>query len=119
MNLHRIIISEGAGEQLVGLTLDEIIRDGKVTNPYQNFVLGWLSEFFREGVRPTKPGLRNPGMLGATSTAVVENIKSLTDEEAVRLAKFLRATLDQSEKLPWGTNLSQVEFMQNVLTRQD
>jgi len=127
MNLHRAIVNEEAGEQNVVLTLDEIIRDGKVTNPYQNFILGWLSEHFRlaagaqhrSGIPPASPGLRNPGELGATSTEIVESIKALTPEEAVQLAQFLRECVLFSEKLPWGVNLCAVDWIHYVLKHQD
>jgi len=119
MNLHRAIVNEGYGEQLVVLTLDEIIKAGKVTNPYQNFVLGWLSEHFRKGNRPLSPGLKNPGSVGATSAAVVEEIKGLTPEEAVTLAQFLKDCITVSEPKAWGSDLAVADWMKFVLSRQD
>ncbi len=119
MNLHRTIVNEGYGEQLVVLTLDEIIKAGKVTNPYQNFVLGWLSEHFRNGVKPMSPGLRPPGSLGATSSSVVESIKGLTPEESVKLAQFLKDCVTASDQKPWGSDLAVADWMKFVLQRQD
>lgn len=119
MNLHRTIIHEGFGEQLVVLTLDEIIKAGKVTNPYQNFVLGWLSEHFRNGPKPMAPGLRPPGSLGATSAAVVESIKALTPEESVKLAQFLKDCITVSEPKAWGSDLAVADWMKFVLSKQD
>lgn len=119
MNLHREIINEGFGEQVVILTLDEVIRAGKVTNPYQSFVLGWLSEHFRTGVKPAAPGLRNPGSVGATSTAVVEEIKSLTPEESVKLAQFLKDCMITAQPMAWGSDLSVADWLKFVLRKQD
>ena len=119
MNLHRSILNEGHGEQLVGLTLDEIIKAGKVTNPYQTFVLGWLSQHFNEGVKPTSPGLRNPGSIGATASSVVESIKALTPEEAVKLAQFLKDCLIEGQAMPWGAQPCPVDWIKFVLARQD
>lgn len=118
MNLHRVIVNEGYGEQLVALTLDEIIKAGKVTNPYQNFVLGWLSEHFRTGAKPLAPGLRPPGSLGATSSAVVESIKALTPEESVKLAQFLRDCINASQPMAWGSDLVVADWMKFVLSKQ-
>ena len=119
MNLHRTIVNEGFGEQLVVLTLDEIIKAGKVTNPYQNFVLGWLSEHFRNGEKPMSPGLRNPGSVGATSAAVVESIKGLTPEEAVKLAQFLKDCITVAQPKAWGSDLAVADWMKFVLRKQD
>jgi hypothetical protein len=119
MNLHRAIINEGYGEQQVVLTLDEIIKAGKVTNPYQTYVLCWLSEHFRGGNKPLAPGLRPPGALGATSTAVVESIKSLTPEETVSLAQFLKDCMNISAPMAWGSDLAVADWMKFVLRRQD
>lgn len=119
MNLHRVITNEGYGEQQVILTLDEVIKHGKVTNPYQTFVLGWLSEHFRTGVKPASPGLRNPGSVGGTSTAVVEEIKSLTPEESVQLAQFLKDCMTQAIPMAWGSDLCIADWMKFVLHRQD
>lgn len=119
MNLHRTVVNEGYGEQLVALTLEEIIKAGKVTNPYQNFVLCWLSEHFRNGTKPLAPGLRPAGSLGATSAAVVESIKSLTPEEAVKLAQFLKDCITVSNPMAWGSDLAVADWMKFVLHRQE
>lgn len=119
MNLHRTIVNEGYGEQLVALTLEEIIKAGKVTNPYQTFVLCWLSEHFRNGTKPLAPGLRPPGSLGATSSAVVESIKALSPEEAVTLAQFLKDCINVSDPKAWGSDLAVADWMKFVLKKQD
>lgn len=119
MNLHRTVLNEGYGEQLVALTLDEVIKNGKVTNPYQTFVLCWLSEHFRSGEKSLAPGLRPPGGLGATSTAVVESIKALTPEEAVKLAQFLKDCITVADPKAWGSDLAVADWMKFVLRKQD
>lgn len=119
MNLHRTIVNEGYGEQLVALTLDEVIKAGKVTNPYQTFVMCWLSEHFRAGSKSLSPGLRPPGSLGATSSEVVESIKSLTPEESVKLAQFLKDCITVSDGKAWGSDLAVADWMKFVLRRQD
>lgn len=120
MNLHRDIVNEGLyGEQQVILTLEEVIKAGKVTNPYQTFVLSWLSEQFRTGVKPAAPGLRNPGSLGATSTAIVESIKALSPEESVTLAKFLKDCMEAAIPMAWGSDLCVADWLKFVLRKQD
>lgn len=119
MNLHRVIVNEGYGEQLVVLTLDEVIKAGKVTNPYQTFVLCWLSEHFRNGVKPAAPGLRNPGSVGGTSAAVVEEIKALTPDESVKLALFLKDAVTVAQPMAWGSDLCVADWLKFVLAKQD
>lgn len=119
MDLHRDIINEGFyGEQQVVLTLEEIIKAGKITNPYQTFVLCWLSEQFRTGIKPAAPGLRNPGTIGATSTAIVESIKALSPEESVKLAQFLKDAVEASIPMAWGSDLCVADWLKFVLHKQ-
>lgn len=119
MNLHRVITNEGFGEQLVVLTLDEIIKGGKITNPYQTFVLSWLSEHFRAGVKPASPGLSNPGSVGGTSTAIVQEIKALSPEESVKLAQFLKDAMTIAQPMAWGSDLCVADWLKFALSKQD
>jgi len=99
MKLHQeISIVEGQGPVPVKMTLDEIINAGKVTNPYQTFVLSWLSEFFKDGPAAGDLETGNPTTFqDATKTANIQIIKSLSPQDQVSLAMYLKACVESSE----------------------
>jgi hypothetical protein len=114
-------INEGQGPVPVMMTLDEIIRAGKVTNHYQTFVLAWLSEFFKKGLKSASLQLENPIDFesGATSSAVINAIKSLSDAEAVHLATYLKDCIDAGECALKDPESTTVDWMRFVLRKQD
>ncbi len=128
MKLHQAIssqdttrLAEAQGPVSTALTLDEIISAGKVTNHYQIFVLGWLSEFFKNGLRSASLELENPVPFesGATHTDVVNALKALTPENQVQLAQYLKDCLVAGESALHNKNLSIVDWMRFVLQKQD
>jgi hypothetical protein len=125
MKLHREIeITEGQGPVPVVLTLDEIIRDGKVTNHYQIFVLSWLSEFFstginKNGIVPGSLAVGNPVEFGnATSSDVINGLKSLSGEAQVMLAIYLKSCVEVGENLISTPMMSTYEWIKHVLRVQ-
>jgi hypothetical protein len=119
MKLIRSITNEAyAGEQLVGLTLDEITKAGKVTNPYQTFVLSWLSEYFKDGLKAADLPLRNAGEVGGTSTDTINAIKALSPTDAVALATYLRACVDAGESALHDHSMTGHEWINFVLQKQ-
>lgn len=128
MKLHRSIstieqygLTEAQGPVSVMLTLDEIIKAGKVTNPYQTYVLGWLSEFFKNGLKSASLELENPVPLesGATSTAVVNELKSLLPEQQVALAQYLKDCVQAGECALHHKDLDIAEWINFVCRKQD
>lgn len=122
MKLHReIAITEGQGPVPVKLTLAEIIKDGKVTNSYQTFVLAWLSEFFKNGMKSISLDLEGPISFGsaATSTNVQTALKSLSPEDQVLLAQYLMDCIDQGESALHAREMDVIEWQKYVLQRQD
>lgn len=128
MKLHRQIdliaqtdLSEGQGPVPLVMTLDEIIKDGKVTNPYQIFALGWLSEFFKKGLKSISLQLENPIDFesNATHTDVVQALKNLTPENQVHLAQYLKDCISAGESALKNPVSSTVEWMHFVLQRQE
>lgn len=113
-------IVEGQGPVPVIMTLDEIIKAGKVTNPYQTFVLGWLSEFFKNGLKSASLQLENPIDFesNATHTDVVMGLKSLSPEAQVQLAQYLKDCVIAGESLVKVHNLDIIEWMRYVLQAQ-
>lgn len=119
MKLLRAITNEAyVGEQWVGLTLDEIVKGGGISNPYQAFVLGWMAEYFKDGAKSKDLPLRNPGEIGATSVETVRAIKALTPEEAVTLAAYLKDCVDSGESMLHDRTMASVDWINYVLHRQ-
>ena len=120
MKLHRMITLEAQGPVSVGLTLDEIIRAGKVTNPYQTFVLGWLSEFFKNGLKSADLQLESPIDFEskATSTTVVSALKAMEPADAVALAQYLKDCIKAGECALHDKKMDIVEWMRFVLAKQ-
>ena len=122
MQLHReLSITEGQGPVPVKLTLAEIIRAGKVTNPYQTFVLGWLSEFFKNGLKSIDLDLESPITFGsaATSTVVQDALKSMSPEDQVMLAQYLLDCIDAGESALYNREMSLHDWQRYVLQRHD
>lgn len=128
MKLHRQIdlidqtgLQEGQGPVPLKLTLDEIIKAGKVTNPYQIFALGWLSEFFKKGLKSTSLQLENPIDFesNATHTDVVHALKTLSPENQVQLAQYLKDCIDAGESALKNPQSTTIDWMRFVLRKQE
>lgn len=121
MKLLRMITNEAQGPVPVGMTLDEIIRGGKVTNHYQIFVLAWLSEFFKNGHKSAALQLENPIDFEsrATSTEVINSLKELLPNEAVALAHYLKDCIAAGESALKDPPSKTVEWIRYVLMRQE
>jgi len=121
MKLHRLVtIAEGQGPISVKLTLDQIIQAGKVTNPYQTFVLGWLSEFFKNGLKSASLQLENPIDFEsqATHTDFVNKLRALAPADAVALAQYLKDCVDAGECALHDQKSNVVDWIHYVLQRQ-
>lgn len=120
MKLHQLII-EAQGPVSVKMTLAEIINAGKVTNPYQLFVLAWLSEFFKNGLKTASLHLEMPITFDsqATSTTVVTLLKNMAPEQHVELAQYLSDCVDAGESLLANPSRTCEEWISFVLSRQD
>ena len=126
MKLHRMIALEGQGPVPVGLTLDEIIKAGKVTNPYQSFVLGQLSEFFKNrssngDIKSANYQLETPLDFEsqATSTVLVNAIRALEPEKAVALAQYLKDCIAVGESMLHNKDMDVLDWIRFVLRKQD
>lgn len=125
MKLHRMIALEAQGPVPLGMILDEIIRAGKITNPYQSFVLGQLSEFFKNKspngeMKSLDFQLETPIDFEsqATSTMVVNAVRSLTPEKAVALAQYLKDCIQEGECALHDENMNIVDWIHYVLRVQ-
>ena len=128
MDLHKAIIAEnehvpsapGHTTMLVDLTLQEIVNAGKVTNPYHLFVLGHVSQFFKNGLKSADLHLETPFSFNtdATSTEVKEAMKSLSDAEHVKLAKYLLDCITAGECALYDKDAGIAQWTNFVLQKQ-
>jgi hypothetical protein len=129
MRLHQTVIFEneytpgapGHSTQLVDLTLKEIVDAGKVTNPYQLFILGRVSNFFRMGYKSVDLQLENPVNYGdeSTSSATKAALLAMSDADHVALAQYLLDSIRVGESLLYDQRLNVIEWMRYVLAKQD
>lgn len=105
---------------LVDLTLQEIISAGKVTNQYQNFVLGHLAGFFKNGLKSVDLHLEGPISYNtdATSEATRIVIDSLSAEEQVYLATYLLDCIVAGECMLYDKSATIEEWIRFVLQKQ-
>jgi hypothetical protein len=119
--LKQITIFEGQGPVPVMMTLDEIIRDGKASNGYQVYVLGWLSEFFKNGLKSAALHLESPITFESHATRVdtVTAIKGMSPEAQVNLAEYLKDCIIAGETALKDPSCSVVDWIRYVLRKQD
>lgn len=120
LNLLKTVLESQHSTQLVDLTLKEVLAAGKVTNPYQLFVLGHLSEFFKNGLKSVDLHLESPIPFesGATTTAVKEALLKMSDAEHVKLAQYLLDCIAAGESMLHNAQMSSAEWINFVLRKQ-
>ena len=129
MKLHQRVVFEsetvyGApthATQLVDLTLKEIVDAGKVTNPYQLFVLARVSGFFKNGLKSVDLHLENPVSYGDDSTSSVtkEALLGMSDKDHVALATYLLSCITAGECLLHCKEQNVADWIRFVLRKQD
>ena len=119
--LQQIAVFEGQGPVPAKLTLAEVVRAGKITNPYQTFVLGWLAEFFKNGCRSADLALEAPITFEsrATSTELVNQIKALPPADHVALAQYLIDCIDAGDSALHDKTMEVSDWIKFVLKKQD
>lgn len=116
-------LTEGVIPVHVSMTLAQVVKDGKVTNPVQHFVLAGLVEMFKSGGPYRWPRDINPYEI-STSAEVIESIKSLSDQEATSIAAWLLDSLQFPagfETNPYGCHPHNTvaEWVRWVTRKQD
>lgn len=115
-------LCEGTIPVHISMTLNQIINAGKVTNSVQYFILAGLISMFKDGGPTRWPRDLNSYSM-STSSEQIDAIKTISDTEAVELAKWLGQELTNPvnfETNPYA-NSSQdvVEWIRFVLKKQD
>jgi hypothetical protein len=105
---------------LVDLTLQEIVKGGGISNPYQLFVLGKMARFFRDGLKSADLQLETPVNFesGETDASLKVEMQKLTNEECVHLAAYLLDCITAGECAVMGEGLDTVGWINYVLRRQ-
>lgn len=116
-----VLALEGQGPVPYVLTLDEVINAGKVTNPYQIFVLGKLSEFFKNGLKSLSLQSELPIDFEsrATHSDVVAAMKALEPSDQVALAQYLKDCIKAGECALHDKKMDVVDWMRFVIQKQD
>lgn len=105
------------------MTLEQVITAGRVTNNVQHFIMAGLINMFKEGGPYRWPrDLMTYSM--ATGSEIIEAVKTLSDSEAVEMAKWLLNELQTPasfESNPWvcPSPTDAVGWMRWVLKKQD
>lgn len=121
MKLHQAILQEVNGSVSYMMILDEIIAAGDVTNDAQIFVLALVSQFFKDGGNydiDTQLGGLVPLSNDATTTRVVESIKSLTPSDKVNLAQYLKDCIAVGKSVLHDPTMSSSDWIRFVLRSQ-
>jgi hypothetical protein len=107
--------------QLLDLTLQEIIRAGRITNPYQLFALARASSFFKNGCKTTDSDLETPIQFDddCTSVATTNKLMSLSDKEHVQLAQYLLDCFVTGECAFHDESQGLTDWVYYVLRKQD
>lgn len=115
-------LNEGVIPVHLTMTLEQVVKAGKITNPVQTFIIAELSSMFRDGGPYRWSRDLNP--YGAESSSeVIEAVKGLSDTDAVELATWLLEQLHTPatfESNPYCSNsMDTVSWVKWVLKRQD
>lgn len=118
-----IDLSEGVIPVHITMTLEQVIRDGGITNNVQYFIMASLIEMFKNGGPYRWPRELNSYEM-TTSSEIIEQVKSFTPELAVQTANWLCNVLRvpaSFEAKPFACNpaMSVVDWMNLVLKHQD
>ncbi len=115
-------LNEGVIPVHLTMTLGQVVRDGKVTNNVQHFIIAGLIEMFKNGGPHRWPRDFNAYEM-ATSSELIEAVKGFKDEEAAAISSWLLNCLNSTamfENNPFiNPQLNTVEWMKWVLRRQD
>lgn len=116
-------LTEGVIPVHIDMTLGQVIADGKVTNNVQTFIMAGLISMFKEGGPYRWPRDLNPYEM-ATGSEVIEAVKSLSEDEASKLAQWLKLQLQnpatyETNRWVCPSPVDTVGWVKWALTKQD
>lgn len=120
MKLHKEIVAEHQGPISYRLILNNIVKNGDVTDNYQLYVLALLSEFFKDGLKSIDRELSDIpfSASNATRTDVIDSIKTLSATDKVALAQNLLDSITAGEMLYSSKLAEPTDFIKTVLRVQ-
>ena len=120
MDLHKQVIIEQQNNTTYSLTLQQIVKDNKITNFYQILALSILSEYFKNKIADTK-FLEGPIPYDnfATSSEKLAVIKSLSQIDQVNLAQYLLDLINLGKRSYVNTRMDTNQWINYVLGKQD
>ena len=116
-------LSEGVIPCHILMTLEQIIRDGKVTNNVQNFIVAAMIEMFKNGGPTRWPRDLNAYEM-STSAELIEAVKQFTPEDAVGISVWLLNELQRTANFETNPcayanpQLDPVAWLRYVLKKQ-
>ncbi len=115
-------LNEGVIPVHLTMTLEQVIKSGRITNPVQTFTIAELTSMFRDGGPYRWSRDLNP-YGSESSSEVIEAVKGLSDSDVVELATWLLEQLHTPatfESNPHcSTSMDTVSWVKWVLKRQD
>lgn len=101
----------------MSMTLQQVIDDGKITNNVQNYIIANLVNIYKHGGQTSLLGdlFSYSGFAGS---ALIDEIKSLSDAKVVDLAKILLFCLKERD-VPTASNCSLIQWINYVKHKQD
>lgn len=117
-------LMEGVIPVHLTMTLEQVVRAGKISNNVQTFIMADLVSLFKNGGPTRWPRDLNSYPMN-TESDLIEAIRSLENEEATELASWLLAELQrpatfESNPFPChNPSMDTVEWIKWVLKRQD
>ena len=119
---------EGVIPVHISMTLEQVRSAGRVTNPVQHFVMAGLVSMFKDGGPSRWPRDINSydAMTFGTASAVLEDLRAMTDAQTAELADWLLKQLQYPasfESNPHAAHaapsMNTVDWVRWVLRRQD
>jgi hypothetical protein len=89
-------LAEGQVDPHVLMSIDNIIKNGKISETFQTIALARMLEYFKNGIFYKEQNFFDPFV--STSKALLDTLRALDPEDAVALAKKMRELLEIKDK---------------------
>jgi len=116
-------LNEGVIPVHITMLLEQVVRDGGVTNNVQYYIMAALIEMFKNGGPYRWPRDLNAYEM-CTTAELIESVKSFPPDQAVQVSVWLLGALQrpasfESDPYACKTPMTTVDYVRWVLARQD
>ena len=115
-------LAEGVIPAHISMTLQQIVDAGKVTNSVQTFILADLSSMYKDG-GPYRWSRDLNSYGSESSSAIIDALRQLPDEESVELARWFLEKLEDTSNFESNAfakpEMCTTDWVRYVLSRQD